>query len=83
MCVREREFFVLYCFVLFCRLDLFSLLLLSGLAQEKIDEVKNVMVKNIETIMQNEEKIEILVEKSEQLDNNAFKFQRAAKKVHY
>jgi vesicle-associated membrane protein 7 len=53
-----------------------------GLAQDKIDEVKQVMVKNIETIMQNEEKIEILVEKSEQLDNNAFKFQRSARNVN-
>ena len=47
----------------------------------KIDEVKNVMVQNIEMILERGEKLELLVDKTEDLNQQAFKFQRSAKQL--
>ena len=45
----------------------------------KIDEVKNVMYENIESVLARGEKLEILVDKSEALQQQAFVFQRSAR----
>ena len=45
----------------------------------KIDEVKNVMYENIESVLARGEKLEILVDKSEALQQEAFVFQRSAR----
>jgi len=42
----------------------------------EVDEVKNVMVTNIEKVLERGEQIELLVDKTETLSNNAFKFKR-------
>jgi vesicle-associated membrane protein 7 len=42
----------------------------------KIEDVKSVMVKNIELVMERGEKLELLVEKSDLLQSEAFKFER-------
>jgi len=41
-----------------------------------VDEVKNVMVQNIERVLERGERIELLVDKSETLSNSAFKFKK-------
>ena len=45
----------------------------------KIDEVKDVMINNIDQVLKRGEKIELLVDKTEQLNQSAFKFQRQSK----
>jgi len=42
----------------------------------EVEEVKGVMVSNIEKVLERGEKIELLVDKTETLSNNAFKFKR-------
>jgi len=42
----------------------------------EVDEVKNVMVQNIEKVLERGEKIELLVDKTEELSSNAFKFKK-------
>ena len=42
----------------------------------EIDEVKAVMVENIEKVLERGEKIELLVDKSENLNQQAFKFKK-------
>ena len=44
--------------------------------QGEIDEVRSVMVHNIERVLERGEKIELLVDKTERLDQQAFKFKR-------
>jgi len=43
-----------------------------------VDEVKNVMVQNIEKVLERGERIELLVNKTETLSNNAFKFKKSS-----
>jgi vesicle-associated membrane protein 7 len=47
----------------------------------QIDDVKGVMVENIEKVLARGEKIELLVDKTEQLNQSARKFQRASKSL--
>jgi len=42
----------------------------------EVDEVKSVMVSNIEKVLERGERIELLVDKTETLSSNAFKFKR-------
>lgn len=49
--------------------------------QKKLDDVKNVMVQNIEMVLERGEKLELLVDKSEQLQLDSFKFQKSSKKL--
>jgi len=42
----------------------------------EVDEVKNVMVQNIEKVLERGERIELLVDKTEELSSNAFKFKK-------
>jgi len=46
--------------------------------QGEVDEVKNVMVTNIEKILERGEKIELLVDKTENLSQSAFKFKKSS-----
>ena len=46
--------------------------------QGEIDEVRSVMVHNIERVLERGEKIELLVDKTENMTQQAFKFERSA-----
>jgi len=47
----------------------------------KLDAVKGVMVQNIESILERGEKLELLVDKTDQLQTQAFQFQSQSKKL--
>jgi len=47
--------------------------------KDEISQVKDVMIKNIDKVLERGEKIELLVDKTEVLDQHAFKFKRQAK----
>jgi len=49
--------------------------------QHQLREVKEIMVKNIDAVLERGEKIEILVEKTEVMEQHAFKFNRSAVKL--
>jgi|TARA_B110000090_G_C13322523_1_gene424080 vesicle-associated membrane protein 7 len=46
---------------------------------EKLDDVKNVMVQNIDAVLERGEKLELLVDKTDKLQAEAFKFNKGAK----
>ncbi|KAJ1453214.1 synaptobrevin-domain-containing protein [Pelagophyceae sp. CCMP2097] len=48
---------------------------------KKLDDVKHVMVQNIEMVLERGEKLELLVDKSEQLQLDSFRFQKSSKKL--
>lgn len=48
---------------------------------KKMEDVKNVMVQNIEMVLERGEKLELLVDKTEQLQNYAFTFQKQSRKL--
>jgi len=52
-----------------------------GRLRGQIDEVRDIMVDNIEKVLQRGEKIELLVDKTDQLNQSAFKFKKQAKQV--
>uniref|UniRef100_A0A7S1CNB8 V-SNARE coiled-coil homology domain-containing protein n=1 Tax=Bicosoecida sp. CB-2014 TaxID=1486930 RepID=A0A7S1CNB8_9STRA len=52
-----------------------------GHVREQIDEVRGIMVQNIEKVLQRGEKIELLVDKTDALSQSAFKFKKQAKQV--
>jgi len=47
----------------------------------KLDDVKNVMVQNIEMVLERGEKLELLVDKTDKLNSEAFKFQKSSKQL--
>ena len=47
----------------------------------KLEDVKHVMVQNIEMVLERGEKLELLVDKSEQLQLDSFRFQKSSKKL--
>ena len=47
----------------------------------KLDDVKGVMVQNIELVLDRGEKLELLVDKSERLQTSAFTFERSSRKL--
>jgi vesicle-associated membrane protein 7 len=47
----------------------------------KLDDVKNVMVQNINMVLERGEKLELLVDKTEQLQSKALKFERSTHKL--
>jgi len=49
--------------------------------REEINQVKDVMIKNIDKVLERGEKIELLVDKTEVLDQHAFKFKKTSKKL--
>lgn len=46
--------------------------------KDQIDQVKDVMVQNIEKVLERGEKIELLVDKSDRLNQQAFRFQKSS-----
>jgi vesicle-associated membrane protein 7 len=48
---------------------------------DKLDDVKNVMVQNIESVLERGEKLELLVDKSERLQQQSFQFAKSANKL--
>ena len=51
------------------------------LVNHKLEDVKNVMVKNIEMVLERGEKLELLVDKTDQLQTQAFQFNRSSRKL--
>jgi len=49
--------------------------------QAQIGEVKEIMIRNIDRVLEREEKIELLVEKTDVLSHDAYKFKREAKNL--
>jgi vesicle-associated membrane protein 7 len=47
----------------------------------KLDDVKQVMVQNIETVLERGEKLELLVDKADKLQQQAFMFERSSHKL--
>jgi vesicle-associated membrane protein 7 len=47
----------------------------------RLDDVKNVMIENIDTLMQRGEKLELLVEKTDLLQAEAFKFEKSSREL--
>lgn len=50
-----------------------------GRVQGQIDQVKDVMVQNIEKVLERGEKIELLVDKTDRLNQTAFKFEKSSR----
>mmetsp|Transcript_15283 Transcript_15283/g.20159 ORF Transcript_15283/g.20159 Transcript_15283/m.20159 type:complete len:216 (+) Transcript_15283:118-765(+) len=48
---------------------------------KKLDDVKNIMVQNIEMVLERGEKLELLVDKSDRLSQQAFVFEKTSKKL--
>ena len=49
--------------------------------RQQLDEVKGVMVQNIEKVLERGEKIELLVDKTDKLNQQAFKFEKQSKQL--
>ena len=47
----------------------------------KLDDVKDVMVKNIEMVLERGEKLELLVDKTDRLNATAFTFERSSRRL--
>jgi len=52
-----------------------------GAVKSQIDEVKDVMVQNIEKVLERGEKIELLVDKTDRLNQQAFKFEASSRSL--
>ena len=50
-----------------------------GQVKSQIDEVKETMVKNIESVLERGEKIELLVDKTDRLNQQAFRFESSSR----
>mmetsp|Transcript_37364 Transcript_37364/g.119865 ORF Transcript_37364/g.119865 Transcript_37364/m.119865 type:complete len:227 (+) Transcript_37364:126-806(+) len=48
---------------------------------QKLDDVKNVMVQNIEMVLERGEKLELLVDKTDRLNATAFTFEKSSRKL--
>ena len=47
--------------------------------KEEINQVKSVMVQNIDKVLDRGERIELLVDKTDHLQNDAFRFRKAGR----
>ena len=52
-----------------------------GRVRSQINDVKDVMVQNIEKVLERGEKIELLVDKTDRLNQQAFKFEKQSKRL--
>lgn len=52
-----------------------------GAVKSQIDDVKNVMVQNIEKVLERGEKIELLVDKTDRLNQQAFRFESSSRNL--
>ena len=53
-----------------------------GAVKSQIEDVKNVMVQNIENVLERGEKIELLVDKTDRLNQQAFRFESSSRSLH-
>jgi vesicle-associated membrane protein 7 len=53
-----------------------------GQVKSQIDEVRDVMVQNIEKVLERGEKIELLVDKTDRLNQQAFRFEASGRSLH-
>ena len=53
-----------------------------GRVQGQLEDVKGVMVQNIEKVLERGEKIELLVDKTDQMQQAAFKFEKSSKRLN-
>jgi hypothetical protein len=51
--------------------------------QAQIDEVKDVMLENIDRVLERGEKIELLVDKTARLNEHAVKFEKSVRSLLY
>merc|ERR1711862_320750 len=52
-----------------------------GVVRNQIDEVKDIMVQNIEKVLERGEKIELLVDKTDRLNQQAYRFQASSREL--
>ena len=52
-----------------------------GQVKNQIDQVKDVMVQNIESVLERGEKIELLVDKTDRLNQQAFRFESSSRSL--
>jgi vesicle-associated membrane protein 7 len=52
-----------------------------GMVKSQIEDVKNVMVQNIEKVLERGEKIELLVDKTDRLNQQAFRFEASSRSL--
>ena len=52
-----------------------------GAVKSQIEDVKNVMVQNIEKVLERGEKIELLVDKTDRLNQQAFRFESSSRNL--
>merc|ERR1712070_810545 len=52
-----------------------------GQVKSQLEDVKGVMVENIEKVLERGEKIELLVDKTDRLNQTAFKFEKTSKQL--
>jgi vesicle-associated membrane protein 7 len=52
-----------------------------GAVKNQIDQVKDVMVQNIEQVLERGEKIELLVDKTDRLNQQAFRFESSSRSL--
>eukprot|EP01135_Chromosphaera_perkinsii_P001532 Nk52_evm2s207 gene=Nk52_evmTU2s207 len=50
--------------------------------RSQIDGIRDVMIKNIEKVLERDEKIEVLRSRTDELENSAVRFRRTTKRVH-
>eukprot|EP01035_Chromulina_nebulosa_P026774 gene26774-35095_t len=54
-----------------------------GRVQSQIDTVKDVMIENIDRVLERGEKIELLVDKTDRLNQQAFKFEKSSRTLKH
>jgi len=52
-----------------------------GAVKSQIEDVKDVMVQNIEKVLERGEKIELLVDKTDRLNQQAFRFESSSRNL--
>lgn len=50
----------------------------SGLARQEIEQVKTIMIENVERVLERGERINLLVSKTDRMNNNAVEFRKRA-----
>lgn len=53
----------------------------SGLARQEIEQVKIIMIENVERVMERGERITLLVSKTDRMNNNAVEFRKRSNQV--
>jgi len=55
----------------------------SSALQAKLDDVRNVMIQNVDLVLERGEKLELLVDKTADLQHSAFKFERSSRQLRH